>query len=165
MNVLRFNYKNKEIILNVEDTVYTFGNIMTVIDIYFRETKGKGCPSKLRLMVNNENIDEFLSIINTNAYIELDKYGKYIDFMRCYYKVSGYVSEDDMDKVCICMDTEPEESLLEWSDSVAEESLEADVSDMSDMNSMLQDLLIEEDKEYEDGKPLDFIYDDIKLEK
>jgi hypothetical protein len=35
MKILKFSFKSKEIILNVDNVVYTIGNIMTIIDIYF----------------------------------------------------------------------------------------------------------------------------------
>lgn len=158
MDVLRFNYKNKEFVLTVEDTVYTFGNIMTVIDVYFRETRCKYCPSKLRIMASNEDIDDFLSILNNNTYIELDKYGKYIDFMECYYKISGYVSDNDLEKISNILNREPEESLLDWSDSVFDDSSDDLFSESESVNSMLNNMF-EEDLE-NSPKELDFVYDD-----
>ena len=120
--VLRFKYKNKDTILIVEDCLYTLGNIMTIIDIYFKETKLESLPSKLRLIVNNDNLDELVSLLNNSCYVELDKLGSYIESMKFYYKVTGYIEESERDKITSLLDIEPEEELLNWSDTIANES-------------------------------------------
>lgn len=118
MNALKFNYKNKKIVLSVIDVSYTFGHIMTVVDVYFKESKVENLPSKIRLMVNNDKIDELIEIINSNHYIDLDKYGSYIDSIKFYYSLTGYVSEDDVSNVLPYFNIDPDESLLDWSDTV-----------------------------------------------
>lgn len=118
MNALKFNYKNKKIVLTVLDISYTFGHIMTVVDIYFKESKTENLPSKIRLMVNNDKIDNLIEVINSSNYIDLDNYGSYIDSIKFYYSITGYVSEDDVSSVLPYFNIEPDESLLDWSDTV-----------------------------------------------
>jgi hypothetical protein len=76
-------------------------------------------PAKLRVIVSNENLDELLVLINDSNYIDLNKLGSYIESMKYYYKVSGYVDEKDKEVLESLLDIEPEDTLLEWSDTVA----------------------------------------------
>lgn len=117
MKVLRFVYNAKEHILNISDISYTLGNIMAVIDIYFKESRLEE-PAKVQLVVSLENLDEFMEIISNKTYIELNNVGNFIESMKCYHRVSGYVLEEDKEKVEKYLNTEPEETLLEYSDTI-----------------------------------------------
>lgn len=117
MKVLRFDYNSRTHILNISDINYTLGNTMAVIDVYFKGSKIEE-PDKLQLVVTLDNIDEFMQIISNKTYIELNQVGDYIEDMTCYYRVTGYVLEQDKSKVESYFSVEPEEKLLEYYDTV-----------------------------------------------
>ena len=103
MKVLRFSYESKDYVLNINDIVYTLGNIVAVVDIYFKELSDKSdkdIPAKIQLIVNLDNLDMFMEEISSKTYIQLDSLGNYME------KVEGYLQHG------------PEESLLDWSDTI-----------------------------------------------
>lgn len=118
MKVLRFSYDSDDYVLNIDNIVYTLGNIVAVVDIYFKELIGKESPAKVQLIVSLDNLDEFMEQISSKAYIQLDLVGNYIESMKCFYKVEGYVDKESKEIVEGYLRNEPEESLLDWSDTI-----------------------------------------------
>ena len=121
MKVLRFSYEPKDYVLNINDIVYTLGNIVAVVDIYFKELSDKSdkdIPAKIQLIVNLDNLDMFMEEISSKTYIQLDSLGNYIESMKCFYKIEGYVEKAKREKVEGYLQHGPEESLLDWSDTI-----------------------------------------------
>lgn len=136
MNIVKFSYKNRVLVLNVENTVYTVGNTVSIIDIYFKHrSEMTDEPSMMRVSVLNENFESFVSQLNSsNSLFDLDKLGNCIESVKFYNYVSGYVEDSRFESLKQSLSISVEESLLEWSDTLANKTESND--DMSEYMSM-----------------------------
>lgn len=122
MKLLKLEIDGKELVLNVTNTTYTVGNIVTIIDIYFDTSKKIDVPSLLRVVVYNENLDIFCQKLSSKEFVDLNSLGDLIESMKDFYLVSGLVSKENKEKVYSNLDTGAETHLLDWSDSLSKTS-------------------------------------------
>lgn len=122
MKLLKLEIDGKELVLNVTNTTYTVGNIVTIIDIYFDTSKKIDVPSLLRVVVYNENLDIFCQKLCSKEFVDLNSLGDLIESMKDFYLVSGLVSKENKERVYSNLDTGAETHLLDWSDSLSKTS-------------------------------------------
>lgn len=119
MKLLKLEIDGKELVLNVTNTSYTVGNIVTIVDIYFDTAQKLDIPSLLRVVVYNENIDTFCNKLCSESFVDLNSLGDLIESMKDFYLVNGLVSKENKKKVYSHLDTGAETHLLDWSDSLS----------------------------------------------